>query len=163
MQRIIDLIKRVNRPGVDNLIKYLHESNFASVSCRTHHTYKGGLADHSFEVYKIIKRLNLGIPEESIIVCALLHDLGKAQLKGWDFKGQHPARAIAILERCGFELHEEEAFAIRYHHRMSLDALYHRCRNALTKADMESTATWKKRFHKLRKKDSLYELVGKLL
>ena len=63
----------------------------------------------------------------------------------------------------GFELHEEEAFAIRYHHRMSLDALSHRYRNAVTKADMESTSAWKKKHCKLRKKDTLYEFIGKLL
>jgi HD superfamily phosphodiesterase len=163
MQRIIELLERVNRPGTDNLIKYLRESNFATARCYSHHTGRGGLVSHSLEVYENMRRNNNNIPEESTIICALLHDLGKAKLRGWEFEGYHPARAIAILERCGYELSKDEAFAIRYHHRKSVDAITHPYRSAVTKADMMSAAAWKKAHRKPRKSDAIYEMFAKML
>lgn len=163
MRRIIELLKSTNRPGVNNLINYLNASNFATASCYSHHKYRGGLVDHSLEVYEGIKSLNLDIPEESIIIIALLHDLGKSRLRGWHFDGHHPARAIAILERCGFELTEDEAFAIRYHHRKSGDAFTHTHRRAVTKADMASAAAWKRSRGQFCSKDLLCEMVAKFL
>ena len=163
MQRVIDLIKTVDRKGVENVIKYLTDSNYAMARCYGHHKYKGGLVDHSLEVYEIMKRDNTQFSEESIIICSLFHDLGKARLRGWNFEGEHPSRAISILARCRFELTEEETFAIRYHHRKSVDVITHPYRRALTKADMESTAVWKRNYGKPSKGDVFCGLVSKLL
>lgn len=163
MKRVIDLIKTVDRPGVENVVKYMQESSFATARCYGHHKYKGGLVDHSLEVYEIMKRENPELPEESVIICALFHDLGKAKLRGWNFEGRHPSRAISILKRCGFELTKDEAFAIRNHHRKSKDARTHPYRRAVTKADMESTAAWKRANGDITTKDILCELIGKLL
>lgn len=163
MQRVIDLIRTVDRQGVENVIEYITKSSYATARCNKHHRYKGGLVDHSLEVYEIMKRDNTELSEESIIICSLFHDLGKARLRGWNFEGHHPERAIAILKRCGFELTEQEAFAIRYHHRKSLDAFTHPYRNAVTKADMESTAAWKRKHGKLTQTDALFELIGNIL
>ena len=103
------MLKRINRPGTDNLIKYLNASSYATARCYSHHKEPGGLVAHSLEVYELMKKENPNLPEESIAICALLHDLGKARLRGWEFEGQHPARAIQILNRCGYELTEDEA------------------------------------------------------
>ena len=119
MKRVIDLLAAINRPGTDKLIEYLKASNYATARCYTHHKERGGLVAHSLEIYELMKRDNPNLSEDSIAICALLHDLGKAKLHGWEFDGQHPARAIQILARCGYQLTEDEAFAIRYHHRKS--------------------------------------------
>ena len=163
MERVIAILEQVARPGISQVIEYIRKSNYATARCGEHHKYKGGLVDHSLEVYEIMKRDNPKLSEESIIICSLFHDLGKARLRGWNFEGHHPERAIAILKRCGFELTEQEAFAIRYHHRKSLDAFTHPYRNAVTKADMESTAAWKRKHGKLTLTDALYELIGNIL
>ena len=163
MKRVIAILEGINRSGIPQVIEYIKKSNYTTARCGEHHTYKGGLVDHSLEVYEIMKQLNRGIPEESITICALLHDLGKTRLQGWNFEGRHPKRAIGILERCGCQLTKDEEFAIRYHHRKSPDALFHNYRNALTKADMESTANWKKKHCKPSGEDALYEFIAKLL
>ena len=163
MKRVIDLLKRINRPGTDNLIEYLNASSYATARCYSHHKETGGLVAHSLEVYELMKKENPNLPEESIAICALLHDLGKARLRGWEFEGQHPARAIQILNRCGYELTEDEAFAIRYHHRKSCDVLTHTYRRALTKADMQSTGNWKRAHTKPSAKRALYEALSQLL
>ena len=163
MERIIELLKTVNRPGVDNVVKYIQESDFATARCGKHHTYAGGLVDHELEVYEFMKqKYSDSLPEESIIVCALLHDLDKAKLSGWSFRGHHPSRVIPILKRCGFTLTEEEAFAIRNHHRTSGDVLSHSYRRALTDADMYSTGEWRKAHCKLTYKDLLLEVFRKI-
>lgn len=163
MKRIIDLLKTVNRPGVDNVVKYIQDSDFATARCRQHHTYKGGLVDHLLEVYEIMMREHSHLPKESIIVCALLHDLDKAKLRGWYFRGEHPACVIPILKRCGFELTEDEAFAIRNHHSPTADLITHPYRRALSDADMESTGEWRKAHCNLTGKDILLGVLRKFL
>lgn len=163
MQRIIDLLKTVDRPGVDSVVKYIQDSNFATARCGRHHTYKGGLVDHSLEVYEFMKhKYSDRLPDESIIICSLLHDLDKAKLRGWYFSGHHPARVIPILERCGFELTADEAFAIRNHHHKSGDILSHPYRRALTDADTYSTGEWRKAHCEPTPQDLLLELFRKI-
>ena len=77
-ERIIELWKRVNRPGVDELIEYLKGSDFFDAPCSTqfHLAEPGGLAKHSLNVYDLlrekIERYAVdNVPEESIIVCGL--------------------------------------------------------------------------------------------
>ena len=50
MERIINLLKSINRPGTDNVIAYLRESDFATARCYGHHKEVGGLVEHSLEV-----------------------------------------------------------------------------------------------------------------
>lgn len=157
MKRIIDLVKTINRPGVDAVVDYIENSNMATARCHGHHKNKGGLVEHVLEVYEIMKRACSDyIPEESIIICALFHDLGKARRSGWSFnRMEHPARSIAILERCGFEFNEMEAFAIRNHHSKSRSAITHPYRRALSKADGQSTWNWKEKNNALKPRDYL--------
>lgn len=67
-ERFISLLTSVKRDGIEDLLKWLEESDFyeAPASTRFHGSYKGGLLQHSLNVYDELKRL--------------LHDLCKANL-----------------------------------------------------------------------------------
>lgn len=83
----IELLNKVSRKGanIEGLISKLENSDFfvAPASTRWHNALKGGLADHSLNVYYNLKslvknkHLEEQISEESIIICGLLHDLSK--------------------------------------------------------------------------------------
>lgn len=80
----IDLLEKVNRPGVDELIKYLEEqTDFFTAPCSTkyHLSREGGLVEHSvnvtYELRDLANFYELDIPKDSILVVGLLHDLCK--------------------------------------------------------------------------------------
>lgn len=79
--RIIELLKKTNRKGMENLIEYMDAYGFFEAPCSgQHHLARvGGLAEHSLNVYEVSKKMFFAqdVPEESLIICALLHDLGK--------------------------------------------------------------------------------------
>lgn len=93
-QEFISLLRSTGRDGIEKLIDWLcnHSDFFTAPSSTIYHcNYPGGLCQHSLNVYKaakgffeVYKNLCLpdknvnGISEESIIICALLHDLCKA-------------------------------------------------------------------------------------
>ena len=86
-ERFISLLTSVKRDGIEDLLKWLEESDFyeAPASTRFHGSYKGGLLQHSLNVYDELKRLlsvypEIQVSEESVIISALLHDLCKANL-----------------------------------------------------------------------------------
>ena len=87
MKRIIDLVKTLNRPGMEAVVDYIENSNYATARCHAHHCYKGGLADHSIEVYEHMKREHANdMPEESIIICSLFHDICKCCFYKTDYR-----------------------------------------------------------------------------
>lgn len=81
----IELLKKVERPGADiNALLYkLESSDFFVAPCSTkyHLNVRGGLCEHSLNVYWEVKRLNdelnLGVNEDTMIIISLLHDLDK--------------------------------------------------------------------------------------
>lgn len=83
--RFLDLLKTVNRKGIANLSNYLeNKSDFfiAPASTKYHLSAEGGLCQHCLNVYDNMLKLRDifkldSIMDESIIVVALLHDLGK--------------------------------------------------------------------------------------
>lgn len=89
---IIELLKSTNREGMDNLIEFLEKSDFfkAPASTRFHGDHECGLAEHSFKVYEILKEkvkfAGLDIPEETIIISALLHDICKTNFYKIDYR-----------------------------------------------------------------------------
>lgn len=150
--RIIALLKETKRFGLDDLIEAMEAKGFFTAPCSgAHHLSKeGGLAEHSLNVYNIMMSLNESfdakLPVESIILCGLLHDLGKAGDYGKPnyvenvLKSGKPAakpyktnpdllyvpheiRSIAIAERY-VSLTEEEEFAILYHNGMYSELKY---------------------------------------
>lgn len=142
MDRIIEILKTLDRPGTDKVIEFMKESNYAKASCYKHHKYRGGLVDHSLEVYDLMMSRKGKLPESSIIVCAFFHDLGKANMNGMSLSGSHEQRSIQILDSCGFALTEMERRAIVNHHKKSSDYLTCPLRHCLSSSDMESTGKW---------------------
>ena len=82
-EEIINLLKKVKRDGINDLIHMLQSTDFFTAPCSTkyHLAREEGLAEHSLNVYKLLKekieRYKIDIPEESIIICGLLHDVCK--------------------------------------------------------------------------------------
>ena len=84
--RFLSLCAKVNRKGMDNLIRYLEASDFftAPASARLHCSFPGGLLLHSLNVYDEFVRLLeaykdvVTVTEESAIIMCLFHDLCKA-------------------------------------------------------------------------------------
>ena len=85
-EKFIELLKKVDRDGMNDLLDFLEKSDFykAPASTRFHGDYEGGLVEHSLKVYELLvdKVKNSPVPidvkEESLIIIALLHDICKA-------------------------------------------------------------------------------------
>ena len=88
VKRFEDLMAKVNRDGVDQLMDYIKKSDFysAPASTRFHLSCEGGLLQHSLNVYDcLIAKASSPVwgpiiekcSEESLIIMALLHDLCK--------------------------------------------------------------------------------------
>ncbi len=82
--RFVLLLTTVQRDGIDELVKWLEDTDFfeAPASRAYHGNYRGGLCEHSLNVYDEFVRLLAAYPEvksqdESVIIAALLHDLCK--------------------------------------------------------------------------------------
>ena len=98
IERFEELMGRVSRAGKEELMKYIRESDFytAPASSRFHLSCEGGLLQHSLNVYDCLvnKKQNLTyqflwlVEDESLIICALLHDLCKTNFYTIDFKNQ---------------------------------------------------------------------------
>ena len=117
--KVFDLLSEIKRPGIDSVINFIKTSNYMTTAqCHGHHRRDHGLMMHSLEVLDTMLKVdNLGFPRESMIIVALFHDLGKATLNGKKIgRGMHPARSIAILNKCGFKLTPQENIAIYNHH-----------------------------------------------
>lgn len=152
-EKIINLLKETGRTGIVGLIDYMEEGGFFTAPCSgNHHLSKeGGLAEHSLNVYygmlELDEALAANIPYDSIIICGLLHDLGKMGdygkpnyveniLKNGQRSASkpyvtnsellyipHEIKSIAIAERY-ITLTENEEFAILYHNGMYSDLKY---------------------------------------
>lgn len=140
--------ENIKRDGADNFLNYLMKTDFftAPASTRFHGSHEGGLLEHSLNVYHCLKdylerdrtkqlyRMNYS--EETIALCALLHDVCKVNFYKTDYRNAknergewekvpyytiddtlpygHGEKSVYIIS--GFmRLTREEAFAIRYH------------------------------------------------
>ena len=150
-QAIIDRLRDTRRKNVEMVVDYMEKHGFFTLSCRGHHKYEGGLADHAWQTYQIALGLDADAHRknpnfsqsdaDSIAISALLHDICKCSgLR--DIKG-HGGRSRRLLKRIGFELNYEESLAIRFHmslrnkvgHREYDDALKSQLRYVIHKAD----------------------------
>ncbi|MCQ2417035.1 MAG: hydrolase [Oscillospiraceae bacterium] len=141
----------ITRKGADKLLEYMlsEESDFftAPASTRYHGAYEGGLLAHSLNVYYNLKaylertrcRDTFSFPEyteESIAICALLHDLCKMNFYTVDMRntknaqGQwekvpyykiddrlpygHGEKSVFLIQFF-MHLRRDEAMAIRWH------------------------------------------------
>ena len=142
--KIISLLKGTNRAGVEKLIDCMEAYGFFEAPCSASHhlSTEGGLAEHSINVYygmlELDKALAANLPHDSIILCGLLHDLGKMGdhgksnyipnvLKSGEVSAAkpyktnaelsylpHEVRSAMIAERY-IELTEDEETAILWH------------------------------------------------
>lgn len=87
-EEFISLLNNIQREGanIEGLVKKLEASDFfyAPASTKYHGSFKGGLCRHCLDVHIVLRNLvaqnNLDIEEESLIICALLHDFSKMNL-----------------------------------------------------------------------------------
>ena len=81
--KIEELLLSTKREGIEKLIEHMNEFGFYKAPCSgQHHLSKeGGLVEHSLNVcevaFKLTESLHVNLPRESVIICALLHDIGK--------------------------------------------------------------------------------------
>lgn len=77
----------IEREGIDDLLDWVTNTDFftAPASSRYHGAYKGGLVDHSLNVYKRLQELRgffaedmeIPVDPESVAIVGLFHDLCK--------------------------------------------------------------------------------------
>lgn len=81
------MLLSTRRAGMDKLIDWMENNGFFTSPCSggNHLAKEGGLVEHSLNVLDLMDELysegmldeDVHIPKDSIIICALLHDLGK--------------------------------------------------------------------------------------
>ena len=143
-QEFLDLLGKVKREGMDNLINFIKKTDFfkAPASTRFHGSREGGLLEHSLKVYEILKYkiehcvIDIDVPEESIILIALLHDICKANFYKVDYRNAknelgvwekvpyytvddtipygHGEKSVMMITEY-IKLTPEEKYAIRWH------------------------------------------------
>ena len=143
-EEFLKLLRSTNRDGIENLIEFIKKTDFykAPASTRFHGNYEGGLLEHSMKVYEILKYkidnniVKIEIPQESLIIIALLHDLCKANYYKVDYR--NAKNALGVWEKVPYytvddtipyghgeksvmmiteyiKLTPEEKYAIRWH------------------------------------------------
>ena len=82
-ERIERYLLNTKREGIQDLLSHMEEYGFYKAPCSgsNHLAKEGGLAEHSLNVLEaainIDKAFESDVPAGSIIICALLHDIGK--------------------------------------------------------------------------------------
>lgn len=84
---IRDRLMSTKREGMVELISYMQEIGFLTspASTQYHGAYEGALAEHSVNVLEYAEKLGVALLggaeyneiQDSVIICAILHDLGK--------------------------------------------------------------------------------------
>ena len=150
-EQFIAALKATGRAGIDKVIAGLEELGFftAPASSWHHGSVPGGLLTHSLNVFteakvvaesqiKLRPELAEKLPDASIAIAALLHDVCKAEIykealrwrkdenNRWEqyktyaiddtsFPVGHGEKSVIRLLRWGLELTDDEIFAIRWH------------------------------------------------
>lgn len=143
----ISLFKtHIKREGAEKLLDYLTKSDFfvAPASSRYHSNHEGGLCEHCVKVfYRFMQNLDMEyaeeretvIPDESVAIIALLHDICKVDTYKTEFRNQkqdgvwvsvpyytvddrlpfgHGEKSVYMLSSF-IRLTREEAMAINWH------------------------------------------------
>ena len=82
-KEFIKLLSSIKREGIDKLLEWLETTDFfyAPASSKYHLNVKYGLCQHSLNVYNNMMKLKEQfcpeMPDETVIISALLHDLAK--------------------------------------------------------------------------------------
>ena len=150
--RFTSLLLSTGREGIQQTITNLEKLGFfeAPASTRFHLAEKGGLLQHSLHVYDTAMKLReqmiamnpeleARLPEDSVTICALLHDLCKAEIYKVGFRNKkneetgrwesvpvyetdyshfpigHGEKSVIRLMTLGVKLSMDEMLAIRWH------------------------------------------------
>ena len=135
-EEFINLLKGINREGMDKLIEFLEHSDFfkAPSSTRFHGSWEGGLVEHSLKVYEILKTKTED--SDSVKIIALLHDICKVNFYKTDYRNAkneqgvwekvpyytiedtipygHGEKSVMMISEF-IKLTPEERYAIRWH------------------------------------------------
>ena len=146
IKRFEKLLLSTEREGIEKLLEFIRKSDFytAPASTRFHSCHVGGLLEHSLNVYDCLtaKRNNPiwktifdEIPESSLIVVALLHDLCKTYFYTVEMRNKkvdgvwesvpfytvddkipygHGEKSVMMIEAY-MKLTSQERYAIRWH------------------------------------------------
>lgn len=173
-----ELLRKTKRNNIDNVIDWLDKSDFkfAPASTKYHNSFKGGLLKHSLDVYYHMYDFNnyikfFDIPEDTIIITSLLHDVCKVNCYGVDYRNMknengewvkvpfytweeqealgHAEKSIFMLYECGVQLTKVERAMIRNHMGFSNDEntnrvskLFSQCPQALILHWADESATF---------------------
>ena len=137
-ENILELFRGINRDGIEDLISWFEKSNFFITPASTmfHGNFEGGLAAHSYEVYRNfenkLKQYSLDVPRESRIISGIGHDCCKIDyylpniLKSGNvseskpyrtddiFPAGHGEKSVMLLQKY-IDLTPQEAIIIRWH------------------------------------------------
>jgi hypothetical protein len=133
---IVSKLQETERPGIEAFIESLKREGYfeAPASKNYHLNVEGGLAQHSINVYRAFQKLykiareegglKFEIPENSIILVSLLHDVCKVSHykkaeKGYDYNENdltlgHGEKSIYVIASF-IRLTDVEAMMIRWH------------------------------------------------
>lgn len=150
-EEFIALLRSTERDGIETVIEELENLGFftAPASTKFHLNVEGGLLEHSLNVchtaqairesmVKIDDSLREVLPNDSIIIASLLHDVCKADIykpvtkkqknsygmwvdvPGYDvdysgFPLGHGEKSVIVLLQCGLDMSDDEIMAIRWH------------------------------------------------
>ena len=136
VEECLTLLRSTNREKIEDLINHITKMGyFEAPGSLRHHRFVGGLVSHSLETFHKAMQLRekkiqegfdpADMPEESVIIAALMHDLCKADTlrynsevrKAYVCKGSkgHSARSVRQVGYSGFRLTSIEKDAILWH------------------------------------------------
>ncbi|MCI8655278.1 MAG: HD domain-containing protein [Clostridia bacterium] len=104
-ERYLELLKTIKREGMEELIKYLENSDFftAPASTKFHGDHEGGLLEHSLKVYDILCEklkapgIEINVSEDTVKIVALLHDICKTNFYKIDYR--NAKNALGVWEK----------------------------------------------------------------
>ena len=118
-QKIIDLLLETERPGMGELCAHMEEVGLFNAPCSggNHLACEGGLAEHSYNVYRVmnidaVHKLSTdkyNAMRDAIIITSLLHDLGKCGDYGKPNYVPNMVRSKKKNENGEYELVQSEA------------------------------------------------------
>lgn len=150
-KRFEEILNATNRENIDYALEDLDNLGFfeAPASSQGHGAYPGGLVDHSLNVYDAAMAIRKNVidarpdlekrlPEASVAIAALLHDVCKAnfyvpvkrkrknevglfeEYDAYDYQDQnfpvgHGEKSVIMLLQSGLDLLDDEIYAIRWH------------------------------------------------
>lgn len=144
-EKYLELLRSTKREGIEELIDFLeNKSDFfkAPASTRFHGDHEGGLLEHSLKVYEILSQkcksapIEIDIPEDSLILIGLLHDICKVNFYKVDYRNKkndlgvwekvpyyavddtipygHGEKSVMMITEY-IKLTNEEKYSIRWH------------------------------------------------